>query len=541
MASKQKSESKEVIVRRKPQWQVNRDEAAADDEDTPTIDAMQHSAKDGLSDLADRFGPSDEPAQEKDSEDDSPSFFDRMMKAGHDLVSSTSEKLKPGFDSASKSVNAAGDQFNKNIAPQKQELQADVERNKESAEALPSYGEGFVDRVGRVMDGTWDPFGYTDAVNAGRNARSQKDMGPPSYVTDQDKLTPYDMKKWGEDEAAAAAAKTPTTTQTKTKSTKTNSRKAAAPSGSGSSLADTIKAELDRPGQTTIPEQYIPDPTQRQRYQDEVDAAKQEYRDAQSNLDRREAIEAFANAIGRIGAGIAGLRTGTDMSKVEFGKQDWDKKRALASDNYKTDLAQAAEKRREGTAEDQFAAKYNQDAGQFAQRQDLDEKKFRTGAILDTKKETETERHNRASEANDAIRATFALDNKFLQQELAALRETNAQSAAQTKKLKDARVSISKIMNDKKLDNDGKAEELKSVFVNELDVAPEKAHDLVMKHGILWGENLKDPDELYKSLQDISAASQLDKSMVTVTKGGVQRRVTKPDSIRLQKFGWSVQ
>ncbi len=77
-------------------------------------------------------------------------------------------------------------------------------------------------------------------------------------------------------------------------------------------------------------------PREIKNYEDDKRFLQQEFREARSRLDWSEVAELVGNALIRFGAAQAGLAQGVDLSHIDTVKQDWEKKRALALEDFKT-------------------------------------------------------------------------------------------------------------------------------------------------------------------------------------------------------------
>lgn len=96
-------------------------------------------------------------------------------------------------------------------------------------------------------------------------------------------------------------------------------------------------------------------PADMQTFDKELSVIQNEMKAAKRQLHIREAWEAFAHALGKIGAGLYGLKTGTDMSGLQFNKKNWQEEMRLLQDELKLKLEDLRSRRREAISESREA------------------------------------------------------------------------------------------------------------------------------------------------------------------------------------------
>jgi hypothetical protein len=155
------------------------------------------------------------------------------------------------------------------------------------------------------------------------------------------------------------------------------------PAPAPTSLVSKVNTATVEKATTPAPEvTAAPDPTPtadaptRPDYDKEHEKYNEEYKKERQTLENREAIEAIANALGRIGAGFYGSKTGVDMSTTEFKTQDWDKKRQMAQGDRQVSLADLQNRRVSQVQQDQFAASEARSRSEFGQKMELETKKL---------------------------------------------------------------------------------------------------------------------------------------------------------------------
>jgi hypothetical protein len=318
------------------------------------------------------------------------------------------------------------------------------------------------------------------------------------------------VKRYMEDKAAAAKSESSTTKKSSktTKTTTTTPEATAAPEPSAAEKSNDDDIDNDD-------------------LETELRDARSLYSRAKEGLDRREAIEAIANGLGRIGAGLYGKKTGTDMGKVEFDRKDWDKKRGLEQGDFQTTLGDISERRRQQVQNAQFEKSMGQRDKEFGVTTEL----TKTG-------QTESERHNKATEAIGRLNAIYGFKAAVLSADARASKTADAASDKRTKDIKRAKTEIQKTLINKNLDEDMKVATVKGILVNDLGVDEDRAQEIVIDGG-LW-DSLNDGDEILASLNQISDHESVARTLVTVSKGGHSRQVTPADAAKLKSKGWDV-
>ena len=245
---------------------------------------------------------------------------------------------------------------------------------------------------------------------------------------------------------------------------------------------------------------------------DRLDSAEKEYQRSKSNLDKREAIETFFNAFGRIGAGMAGRSTGTDMSGIQFDKQDWESKRNRNSKEFSDARADIRQAGRDREAERQFDRRSGQTDRQLEEQVKANRnRESLSKETLDFNKTSaedqntfrgeqlaEVVRHNKATESIGWGKAEMA--------RASALSSAAANSGGDiSKRSEKVRDDLDKIIKDEDASDDYKIEHVKTLLMEQLRMSPEQADQLVRKEG-WFGDSLKKPEEIHKQLQPIIQA-----------------------------------
>lgn len=89
-------------------------------------------------------------------------------------------------------------------------------------------------------------------------------------------------------------------------------------------------------------------------YDKRYNQLKAEYEANKENLEDRQVLEAFVQAITKFAAAKKGLATGVDMSGVEFKPQNWDSKLSAALDEFKTKTSLLRDRAAERRQAEQF-------------------------------------------------------------------------------------------------------------------------------------------------------------------------------------------
>jgi hypothetical protein len=267
------------------------------------------------------------------------------------------------------------------------------------------------------------------------------------------------------------------------------------------SLTDRVKdstknakpLDLDPPAP---PKKDDPDTVQDDDLEQELLDAKDLYKRAKTQLEKREAIEAIANGLGRIGAGLAGRASGTDMSNVKFDKQDWDRKREAEAGDFRTSLADIGERRRQQIQDQQFQKKFKQDEDQFTKSMGQRDKEFGVTSALSRDTLKETTRHNKAMESVYGAKA------------IADAQKSGAKVSAGQKKeveaISNEIYSISKDLEAEKVDEGLAMQRIQGLLVNRLNVDPAAAKQLVVDEGF-FSDSIRDPAEIQSGLNDLIA------------------------------------
>lgn len=234
-------------------------------------------------------------------------------------------------------------------------------------------------------------------------------------------------------------------------------------------------------------------------FEREMKKNKEDYAAERENLSLREAIESVANGLGKIGAGYAGLRTGTDMSSVKFDKQDWDRKRGLAQDDHKINVGDLSDRRKEHINQTQHGDRMSMD------QQQLDATTKNQKGQLDHQGNAlkETTRHNKAMEALGGSKITAA--GATARQKL-----SGAQAKAYTKSVEEVSNDLYTISKD--MERDGVSEEdasarIQTMLQTKLKLSPQQAKEIVVDEGF-FTDSMHDLSAIQTKVSEI-AQSQL--------------------------------
>lgn len=226
-----------------------------------------------------------------------------------------------------------------------------------------------------------------------------------------------------------------------------------------------------------------PDP-----FDSEAAAAKADRNSERDRLDTREAIEAVANGFGKIGAGLYGNKTGTDMSQVKFDKQDWERKRDRAQKDYQIDMEDIDSRRKQQTQKSQYDA-------DIAYR----------NAVLG-----ETKRHNKSLERLSGEKVAAASET--------ALNKLNAKQLAEHKKRTDATskeiFTITSQVSAGKMDQDLGNQRIKGLLMSNLDMSDEQATEVITDRGLFW-DSAEDPDAIQAKVNALSSMQVTLKQLAT--------------------------
>jgi hypothetical protein len=232
----------------------------------------------------------------------------------------------------------------------------------------------------------------------------------------------------------------------------------------------------------------------------ELLAAKDLYSRAKSQLEKREAIEAIANGLGKIGAGMYGNKMGTDMSGVKFDKQDWDKKRAAEAGDFQTSLADIGERRRQQVQNKQFDKKFNQDNEQFKTSMGQRDKEFGVTSGHSSAVLAETKRHNIAQEK--------LMGAGLVEKGKAAAAKLNGSSAAAFKKgveeTSSEIYSIGKDLEGERVDEKAAQERIQGLLTSKLGMSPEAARKLVVDGGF-FSDSMHDPAAIQAGVNSLAS------------------------------------
>jgi hypothetical protein len=179
-------------------------------------------------------------------------------------------------------------------------------------------------------------------------------------------------------------------------------------------------------------------------------------------VQKREALEALGNALGRIGAGIYGLNTGVDMSAMKFDTKDWEKALDGVRDEFKTRLSHLQQRREEQLRRDLQAA----DQG-FRSEEAGKQREFQATENALGRKAAKENAEIRASAQSEAARIRTAARNLADQSKLTAAQKKDYNKAfdllteaakakneeASATAMIQARQLLSPIVGDEALDN----------------------------------------------------------------------------------------
>jgi len=252
----------------------------------------------------------------------------------------------------------------------------------------------------------------------------------------------------------------------------------------------------------------------------ELTKAKEQFKSDKDSLAFREAVEGIANGLGKIGAGMYGNKTGTDMSAVKFDSKDWDKKGALASDEFKTSLADIGDRRRQQAADRQFNDKMDQDASQFDRSLTQRSNEFTTTSANEKAKAAETRRHNKATEA--ISRGLMNTKGEALKAKMGSTQRAAFNKGINT--TSKALYDISQKLEKKEVSEDMAMSHIQTLLQTQLGLSPEQAKEHTMDEGWVW-DSLKNPAEINAKINEMATAglgaketrSSVDPGYVAVT------------------------
>jgi len=88
-----------------------------------------------------------------------------------------------------------------------------------------------------------------------------------------------------------------------------------------------------------------------------IDQAESNMEKREAAIDKKELIQELSHAVAQIGAAMHGLKTGTDMSGLEFTKKDFDKERDRVLKRFRDKVADIAAQRREAKSQEAAAGR----------------------------------------------------------------------------------------------------------------------------------------------------------------------------------------
>jgi len=242
-------------------------------------------------------------------------------------------------------------------------------------------------------------------------------------------------------------------------------------------------------------------------FNQQLSEIRNEFRAAKDNMEKREIGHTLAEALTQLGAGYAGLKTGTDMSGIKFKQTDFDAKYRLLLDEFKTNLADLDSRRVDDRQRREKAAELGVTQTKMAREDIKDSNKIKLDtykAELDAWQAGQKAQHDAAT--LEYYKAT------------AAAKDANADEATKQRadqKFQEAKAkasqSAAKFMADKKSDPKAKAASI-GMVLTPLGVPAAAIDDALFEPGMLWGTNARDETEasakintLLESLQPPSA------------------------------------
>lgn len=88
-------------------------------------------------------------------------------------------------------------------------------------------------------------------------------------------------------------------------------------------------------------------------FKERVKEAQDLFKEAENKLEKRELAEKLGHALTQLGAGMHGLKTGTDMSGLKFDKADWDRRLEMQLGKFRDALDAARDEDRMALADKQ--------------------------------------------------------------------------------------------------------------------------------------------------------------------------------------------
>ena len=129
---------------------------------------------------------------------------------------------------------------------------------------------------------------------------------------------------WGEPESVQESKGTPTEEAKKNASSIVNAVKNAPPKKVEKTLLEQIEAKYPIPPTVTLTKEEL---ERRETAKQGIAAAALEFKQAKDVEQRAEIIETLSHALARLGAGLTGIQTGVDVSKLDLKATDWRERR----------------------------------------------------------------------------------------------------------------------------------------------------------------------------------------------------------------------
>ena len=161
----------------------------------------------------------------------------------------------------------------------------------------------------------------------------------------------------------------------------------------GSEYGDAAKKQLAMANRLLNEANKLP-AHDREFFRQRVQEAQNLFKEAEGKLEQRELAEKFAHALTQLGAGMHGLKTGTDMSGLQFDKTDWTKKLELQLGKFRDALDAVRDEDRMARAEGEsrrssLVSQANVAAGMAGTLAAADSRQAAAQAAADAKKERE--------------------------------------------------------------------------------------------------------------------------------------------------------
>lgn len=175
-------------------------------------------------------------------------------------------------------------------------------------------------------------------VSRGLKAVEEKPRRPEGPDAKSEPLSNAEVKSFAEPAAPKGPATRPSDRQGIKKAVDATKKGAAAGDTKPAlQFTSTVEAEANR----TLP------PDEAGEFRNEMKELKTWLANKNEDIDRKQLIETVGQALTQLAGGLYGLKHGQDMSGMKFDKTDWDKRRGLAMEEFRTNLQDIGEQRKE--------------------------------------------------------------------------------------------------------------------------------------------------------------------------------------------------